>query len=137
MNGLQVCIAQVDHQCVFLVFFPIVNPSAVRFLNGISAKVPNQDVLQLFQCFRLAFEELVQQILLPVLEWTALHVTIEYSEEEKTATVCIAYGGRRFDPAEEKNDLAYTVLKQSVHELSYRYTEGAELSNTIRAVILP
>ena len=85
---------------------------------------------------RLAFEELVQQILLPVLEWTALHVTVEYSEEEKTATVIIAYGGPRYDPAEGKNDLAYTVLKRSISELTYQYTEGAELSNTIRAMIL-
>ena len=35
------------------------------------------------------------------------------------------------------NDLSYTVLKRSVHELTYQYTEGAELANTIRAVILP
>ncbi len=84
----------------------------------------------------LAFEELVQQILLPVLEWTALHVTMEYSEKEKTATVIIAYGGRRFDPTEGKNDLAYTFLKRSINELTYQYIEGAELANTIRAVIL-
>lgn len=86
---------------------------------------------------RLAFEELVQQMLLPVLDWISLHVTMEYSEEEKTATVIIAYGGRRYDPAEGINGLSYTVLKRSVHELTYQYTEGAELANTIRAVILP
>ena len=83
----------------------------------------------------LAFEELVQQILLPVLDRTAIHVTIEYSEEKETATVTVAYGGERFDPAEGENDLAYTVMKQSVNELTYNYTEGAELSNSICAVI--
>ena len=95
------------------------------------------DILQRVKYrIRLAFEELVQQILLPVLEWTVLHVTMEYSEEEKTATMIIAYGGRRFDPAEGQNDLAYMFLKRSINELTYQYTEGVELANTIRAVIL-
>ena len=83
----------------------------------------------------LVFEELVQQILLPVLNRTAIHVAMEYSEEQETATVTIVYGGERFDPAAGENDLAYTVLKRSISELSYNYTEGAELSNTICAVI--
>ena len=83
----------------------------------------------------LVFEELVQQILLPVLNRTAIHVSMEYSEEQETATVTIAYGGDRYDPAAGKNDLAYTVLKRSINELTYHYTEGAELSNTVCAVI--
>ena len=83
----------------------------------------------------LVFEELVQQILLPVLNRTAIHVAMEYSEEQETATVTIVYGGERFDPAAGENDLAYTVLKRSIHELTYIYTEGAELSNTVCAVI--
>jgi polar amino acid transport system ATP-binding protein len=84
---------------------------------------------------RLAFEELVQQILLPVLDRTALHVLMEYSEENETATVSIAYGGGRFDPAGGENELAYTVLSRSVHQLTYAYTESAELPNTVRALI--
>ena len=84
---------------------------------------------------RLVFEELVQQILLPVLNRTAIHVSMEYSEEQETATVAIAYGGDRYDPAAGENDLAYAVLKRSVNELTYHYTEGAELSNTVCAVI--
>ena len=83
----------------------------------------------------LVFEELVQQILLPVLNRTAVHVSVEYSEEQETATVTVAYGGDRYDPAAGENDLAYTVLKRSVSELTYQYTEGAELSNTVCAVI--
>lgn len=54
---------------------------------------------------------------------------------KSTATVTIAYGGERFDPAAGENDLAYTVLKRSIHEITYSYTEGAELSNTVCAVV--
>ena len=84
---------------------------------------------------RLVFEELVQQILLPVLNRTAIHVSMEYSEEQETATVSVAYGGERFDPAAAENDLAYTMLKRSVSELTYTCHEDAELSNKVCAVI--
>ena len=84
---------------------------------------------------RLAFEELAQQMLLPVLERTPVHVTVEYSAAEEQATVTAAYGGDRFDPAEGENLLSYTVLKKSVEELSYAYHEGAALPNTVRAVM--
>ena len=84
---------------------------------------------------RLAFEELVQQMLLPVLDRSPIQVTAEYSEEEKRATVTAAYGGERFDPAEGENRFSYTVLKQSVEELSYTYDDKAEFANTIRAYI--
>jgi len=84
---------------------------------------------------RLVFEELVQQILLPVLNRTAIHVSMEYSEEQETATVSVAYGGERFDPAQAENDLAYTMLKRSTSELTYIYTEDVELSNKVCAVL--
>jgi polar amino acid transport system ATP-binding protein len=84
---------------------------------------------------RLVFEELVQQILLPVLNRTAIHVSMEYSEEQETATVSVVYGGERFDPAQSENDLSCTMLKRSVSELTYSYTEGAELSNKVCVVL--
>ena len=85
----------------------------------------------------LVFEELAQQILLPVLDRTGIHVIMEYSEETETATVTFAWGGGRFDPASSENELAYNVLKSSVPDLTYTYDESAELSNTLRAVIRP
>ena len=86
---------------------------------------------------RLAFEELVQQILLPVMGNTAIHVTMEYSEEKETASITIAYGGGRFNPAGEEDDLSHTVLKWSVDKLTYEYSKGAELPNTVHTVIRP
>ena len=85
----------------------------------------------------LVFEELVQQILLPVLDRTAIHAAMEYSEDQETATITFAYGGERFDPTAGENDLARTVLTRSVNEFTYDYTEGEELSNTVCAVIRP
>ena len=50
---------------------------------------------------RLAFEELVQQMLLPVLDRTPIRVTIEYTEAEQAATVTARYGGASI-PKREK-----------------------------------
>ena len=84
---------------------------------------------------RLAFEELVQQMLLPVLDCGPIHVTAEYSAAEEQAIVTAGYGGGRFDPAEGENRLSYTVLKQSVEELTYTYDPAAEYPNTVRVLI--
>lgn len=84
---------------------------------------------------RLAFEELTQQMLFPVLKHTHVMITVEYSETDSQATVIACYGGGRFDPSEDESDLSCSVLKRTVEELSYSYHEEDELSNTIRVVI--
>ena len=84
---------------------------------------------------RLAFEELVQQMLLPVLNRTPLHVMIEYAPEEKRTTILVTYAGERYDPAESGNELSYNVLKASVEELRYTYDADAENANTIHVLI--
>lgn len=83
---------------------------------------------------RLAFEELVQQILLPA-GHLPVDVTIEYSAEEGKALVNVGYSGERCDPAESENELSFRVLKQSVDEVTYAYNPGAERSNTVKVLI--
>ena len=84
---------------------------------------------------RLAFEELTQQMLFPVLKHTPVMITIEYSEAESQAVVIACYGGDRYDPSGDKDNLSYSVLKGTAEELSYAYCEENELPNTIRVVI--
>ena len=79
----------------------------------------------------LAFEELLQQLLMPMVGTRPILVTVEYNEAEEKAAVTVRYGGDRFDPAEGENELAYIVLRQSVEELTYRYYEKDELPNSI------
>ncbi|MBQ3426201.1 MAG: amino acid ABC transporter ATP-binding protein [Clostridia bacterium] len=83
---------------------------------------------------RLAFEELVQQMLFSVLEHTPIRVVVEYSAAQEQTTVSVSYGGERFDPAEGDNELSYKVLKSSVEELQYEYEPQAEYTNTVRAI---
>ena len=84
---------------------------------------------------RLAFEELVQQMLAPLLGKTDICVTVEYAEAEGQTTVTVNYGGERFDPAAGENELSYLVLKKSVEELSYSFTPGNEKPNTVCVLI--
>ena len=84
---------------------------------------------------RLAFEELVQQMLLSVLNRTPILVTAEYSAADERAVVTAGYGGERYDPAEGENRLSYLFLKRAVEDLSYEYDGEAELPNTVRVFI--
>ena len=84
---------------------------------------------------RLAFEELGQQMLLPLLGRTPIHVTLEYAPTEEQVTVTVAYGGERFDPAEGENELSYMVLKKSVEKLTYSFDPEREDANIIRVLI--
>lgn len=70
---------------------------------------------------RLAAEEIVQQILLPAGDYFPIHMAIEYSAAELTATVTVSYGGGRFDPADGKNQFSYNVLKKAVKNVEYAY----------------
>ena len=84
---------------------------------------------------RLAIEELVQQMLLPVLDTTPIRVTVEYAEAEDTATVTVVYGGERFDPQEGENELSYRILSRSVEELTYTFDPAQADTNTVRVRI--
>ena len=84
---------------------------------------------------RLAFEELVQQLLWKVLAEEPIRVVVEYAAAEARTNVTVRYGGRRFDPAEGENELAYKVLSASVEELTYEYLPDEEESNIIRVHI--
>ena len=84
---------------------------------------------------RLAFEELVQQLLQEVLSKEPIHVTVEYTGEEAHSTVTVSYGGPKFDPAEGENELSYKVLKASMEELTYEYDPEAETPNIVRVQI--
>ncbi|MBP5159536.1 MAG: amino acid ABC transporter ATP-binding protein [Lachnospiraceae bacterium] len=84
---------------------------------------------------RLAFEELIQQMLTSVIADRGVHVTIEYSDKEKIARVIVTYGGDNFDPEYGDNEFSYEFLRSSVDEITYNYEPGREDSNTINVLI--
>ena len=90
----------------------------------------NQIPRKTAQHIRLAFEELVQQLLIPGLKEPDIHTVIEYSEEEG-AVLTVSYKGRPFDAASLDDDLSVRVLKSSVTDTSCFRDEDAEYPNRI------
>ena len=68
---------------------------------------------------QLAFEELVQQILLPKLENSDINIAIEYSEEKGEATMNINHGLKDFNPLETADELSMSVLKGIASNIEY------------------
>ena len=70
-------------------------------------------------CYRLqlAFEELVQQIILPALEKPEISVVIEYSEETGEVVMNMDLAGASVNPLESADELSLSILKAEVSEI--------------------
>ena len=77
---------------------------------------------------QLAFEELVQQILLPELEKPEISAVVEYSEENGGAVMSVHYGGKEMNPLEGADPVSLAVLKGTAHDVSYEGGNTVKLS---------
>ena len=77
---------------------------------------------------QLAFEELVQQILLPVLEKPEISAVIEYSEETGEAVMSVHFGGKDMNPLEDADPISLAMLKGAAHDISCACTNTVKLS---------
>ncbi|MCR5346198.1 MAG: amino acid ABC transporter ATP-binding protein [Fretibacterium sp.] len=81
----------------------------------------------------LAFEELVQQILLPSLDKPFIHFAAEYSGPagsthsgaEAELNITVRCGGPAVKCSEIEDDLSWILLKKSVSDLRFEQTEGS------------
>ena len=81
--------------------------------------VRNQIAPRMSGRIQLAFEELVQQILIPRIPDPDIRVMIEYSEEKETPPISIRYNGAPLDPSVSENELPLSVLKGITSDLSF------------------
>ena len=86
---------------------------------------------------QLAFEETVQQILLPSLDQPNIIATFEYSEETEKAVFTVQYSGEKRPLEEMADPLSLTVLKGIAEDIQDRYMPDEERKNTIAMSILP
>ncbi len=81
------------------------------------------------------FEELCVQIILAVLpDDFKLHLAVEYSQEDETATVGIEYGGKLFDPRSTDNLLSWKLAENASASIRYETQEG-DCSNRVTVTI--
>jgi len=97
--------------------------------NQISGKISNR--------IRLAFEELVQQMLIPVLKDPRIHVTVSWSEAEESALITVCWNGGPYDVTQEGDALSLTVLKSITEEIGWCWSAGEEHGNQVRIRIQP
>ncbi len=84
---------------------------------------------------QLAFEELVQQILIPALPDPDIRVTFEYSEETGEAHMIVLYRGAELDPLRSKNDVSLRMLGGLTADMAYTRTEGEEYPNRVNMTL--
>ena len=80
---------------------------------------------------RLAFEELMQQFLLPALAQPRVRVTMEYSQQSGQAEMTALYNGPQADLTKDGDGIALAVLKSAVTEMRYEALDGGEYANQL------
>lgn len=84
---------------------------------------------------RLAIEETIQQILLPIYPEPDIRVTVEYSMQDSSTHVTISYGGEAYDINNTNNELSLKLIQSTAENIRYLYDEGEELGNRLEIEI--
>lgn len=89
----------------------------------------NQVDLRLNYYIQLAFEELVQQLLMTRLEGTQIDVIIEYSAIKKNALLTASWNGPQLDMDSISEDPSYMMLKGTLGDVTYeREAPGTDMN---------
>ena len=83
---------------------------------------------------RLAFEELVQQTLIPALEAPHIQAVIEYAEANTQATMTVRYNGPQDDPLRHGDNLSVSLITGITTDISYDATVTEGFPNCLTLV---
>ena len=78
---------------------------------------------------QLAFEEIVQTLLMPVLTHPRVKAVVEYSEAEESACLTVRYNGPPLNIAGLGDELSLSVLKGIVSGMAYEAIDDGEYTN--------
>ena len=82
---------------------------------------------------QLCFEELVMQSILKAIDDHApIKIVTEYSEADGSAVMEITYGGKRYDPLTEGDELSAMLVKKLSSEVKHSFEDGNRI--TVRFV---
>ena len=91
--------------------------------NGISTRASRH--------IQLAFEEMVQDQLLPHLKNPQIHVETEYSDIDESIAMTLRYNGEPYDVTAEGDKLSLAVLRSAVSEMTWTAEEKDPYRNRI------
>ena len=91
----------------------------------------NQIPEKIARRLNLAFEELIETILMPALKDPDIHVVIEYAEQEEKAIFTVSYSGEPLDVIKTADPLALNVLKSTFSNMEYHVKDDEEHPNEL------
>ena len=81
-----------------------------------------------------AFEETVQQMLIPRFDKPDIDITIEYSDTDESCLFSVRYGGDEIDPSKDGDELSLSLLSGIAKDMQHEYKDGI---NEFSMKILP
>ena len=80
---------------------------------------------------QLAYEESVQNLLLPKLQSPQIQVVVEYSAADESAVVTIHYNGESYNALKDGDELSLAVLHTAVSEMKYSSEANGQFTDRI------
>lgn len=88
-----------------------------------------------YRRLQLAFEELIQQILIPSTGVNKIHAVIEHAEENGEICFDVMYDGSVTSPEELGDKISYSILKAETSEIQHTAEELNGYTNRVRVLI--
>ena len=92
-------------------------PGVISQIETFCAK--NLISYELANRLQLSFEELINQILLPVLAEPDINFSAEYSGNDEKISVTVSYNGGSFNPSESENKLSWRLLENEIKDFNH------------------
>ncbi len=108
------------------------NYNFLETASSISRFCASNHILGKFAIYiHLAFEEMVEQLLIQEMGMAHIRVILEYSEKTDEAFMNVYFSGPKPDMDENAGNLSVMVLKGILSDLEYTKTEDSELPNRL------
>ena len=91
----------------------------------------NQVDFKTSQYLQLVFEEMIQNLLMPMLKDPKIHTVTEYSAADENAVMTVFYNGAPYDPTARGDKLSLSVLHSAVTEMTWSCIDHEVFSNKV------
>lgn len=104
-------------------------PGLIGEIDGFCVK--NQISGRMNRKLQMAFEEMLQQLLMPRLSEPSVLITVEYAMEDDVILLTFKYNGPPLDVTKDGDELARSVLKNAVSSIGYGTDSSDPLINKV------
>ena len=91
----------------------------------------NQVSYRTAQHIQLAFEETIQNLLMPILKTPKIRAVVEYSVADESAVITLHYNGQPYDLTRKGDKLSLAVIRSAVSEMTWTSAADGEFTNKL------